>query len=64
MHILFDYQIFVQQEYGGVSRYYIELKQELEKNKDCFIDIKVLFPQNKYLGKELHRRTITSKTTR
>lgn len=61
MNILFDYQIFAQQEYGGVSRYYIELKQELEKNKDCFIDIKVLFPQNKYLEKELHRRTFTSK---
>lgn len=61
MKILFDYQIFAQQEYGGVSRYYIELKQQLEKNKDCFVDIKVLFPKNKYLAKELHRRIFPSK---
>ncbi len=61
MKVLFDYQIFTQQEYGGVSRYYIELKQELGKNKDCFIDIKVLFPKNKYLEKKLHRRTFPLK---
>lgn len=56
MRVLFDYQIFVQQEYGGVSRYYIELKKELEKYRDFKIDIKVLFPRNVYLRQEQNKR--------
>lgn len=50
MKILFDHQIFCLQQYGGVSRYYMELAYELNKNKDISIDIPVLFSKNQYLA--------------
>lgn len=61
MKVLFDYQIFTSQEYGGVSRYYMELKNELEKINGIQIDIKPLFPRNRYFQKKYHRKIYISK---
>lgn len=46
---MFDYQIFAQQEYGGVSRYHIELARELNKLNDLPIDISCRYSINEYL---------------
>ena len=50
MKILFDYQIFHNQEYGGPSKYYYNLAREIITNKD---DLRVCAPIhiNKYLNK-------------
>lgn len=56
MKILFDHQIFCLQQYGGVSRYYMELAYELNRNKDISIDIPVLFSKNQYLTDLKHNK--------
>lgn len=43
MKILFDYQVFSFQKYGGISRYFFELI------KNCDNEIPVLFSENSYL---------------
>lgn len=50
MKVLFDYQIFIQQRFGGVSRYHIELAKELGKIKNCKVDIPVIGNINHYLA--------------
>jgi glycosyltransferase involved in cell wall biosynthesis len=51
MKILFDYQIFLSQRYGGPSRYFIELNKNLNQNK---IESRIVSPFyiNKYLKDE------------
>ena len=34
MKVLYDHQCFVQQQYGGISRYHYQLIKELNKLKD------------------------------
>ena len=48
MHIAFDYQIFLSQKYGGISRYHVELGKELKKI-DCRVDFISPFFINQYL---------------
>lgn len=35
MRVLFDFQIFLLQKYGGISRYYIELFKHLKRLENC-----------------------------
>ena len=37
MKILFDYKIFYQQRYGGISNYFYNLANELEKINNNFL---------------------------
>lgn len=61
MRILFDFQIFNFQCFGGVSRYHIELKNELEKVGDVKVDIPILLNRNEYLAKLNNRRSFSTK---
>ena len=56
MKILFDHQIFCDQVYGGVSRYHMELKKNMECFQNVNICIPVLFPINNYLKGYENRR--------
>ena len=49
MKVLFDYQIFSMQKYGGISRYYIELMQEYKKLGQEF-ELPMYFSNNMYLS--------------
>ena len=42
MKIVFNYQIFFQQQYGGISNYFYHLYKELNKNKDNQVKISLL----------------------
>lgn len=46
--ILFDYKIFFLQKFGGISRYFIELTKQLEKEKIPY-DVQSMLHQNYYL---------------
>ncbi len=49
MRILLDPQIFGQQTYGGISRYYTEIFSELEKRKDVEVILPIDYTDNFYL---------------
>ena len=59
MKIAFDYKIFWSQKYGGISRYFVNLFNQLNKNK---IDYLVFAPfyKNEFL-KELPQLNIKGK---
>ncbi|MFC4165281.1 glycosyltransferase family 4 protein [Epilithonimonas zeae] len=49
MKILLDPQIFSQQTYGGISRYYTEIFSELEKKDDLEVVLPIYYTDNFYL---------------
>ena len=49
MKILLDPQIFSQQTYGGISRYYTEIFSELEKREDVKVVLPIYYTDNFYL---------------
>jgi len=49
MHIVYDYQIFSRQEYGGVSRYYYELASRIAKYEGCDVSVHALLYVNNYI---------------
>jgi glycosyltransferase involved in cell wall biosynthesis len=49
--ILFDHQIFSEQKYGGISRYFANLSNELNKTKLAKVKIAVLYTHNYYISK-------------
>lgn len=55
MRIAFDHQIFSMQEYGGISRYFVELANQLSEVEDA--QVKVISPiyVNAYLAARLPR---------
>ena len=59
MKILYDYQTFYDQEYGGVSRYFIELYKEFIKTDD--VKICCPYSNNYYLENELGIKRIKKK---
>ena len=44
MKIFFDYQIFFLQKYGGISKYFAKLTENLKKNNE---NVSILAPINK-----------------
>ena len=54
MNVLMDYQIFYLQEYGGVSRYHIELCKELRKLDKVDVNICIKYNINEYLKKYMN----------
>lgn len=49
MKILYDYQIFNIQKYGGISRYFYELLKQLSLMNNIDIDLPILYSSNFYL---------------
>jgi len=49
MKILFDHQIFEFQRFGGISRYFFELINHLENDKDVQWELPVSYSDNEYL---------------
>jgi glycosyltransferase involved in cell wall biosynthesis len=49
MHILYDYQIFTQQNYGGISRYFCELMDRFSLDPDVQFTLALKYSQNENL---------------
>ncbi|MES2430044.1 MAG: glycosyltransferase family 1 protein [Bacteroidota bacterium] len=55
MKILFDHQTFNYQNYGGISRYFIEVINGLKKNYSADVDLQLVYSHNEHLiEKNLH----------
>ena len=54
MKILYDHQIFTEQIYGGISRYFIELINHIALNESSKVTVKIISPfyKNNYLALE------------
>ncbi len=50
MKIVYDHQIFAMQEYGGVSRYFVELTRQLSKQADLQVNLQAPLHFNRYLS--------------
>lgn len=50
MNVLHDYQIFLRQKYGGISRYHVEVVKALKTANDMNARIFALFSDNYYLN--------------
>ena len=51
MRILYDHQIFTNQEVGGISRYYTEIFFEILSNQKNSFELASIFTNNYYLSK-------------
>jgi len=51
MKITYDYSIFSNQDYGGISRYYFELINNLSRYENLELDIVAPFFKNEYINK-------------
>ena len=49
MKILFDYQTFEQQKFGGVSRYFFELYSQFKKKEGVECEIEISYSSNQYI---------------
>ena len=49
MKVLYDHQIFTNQVYGGISRYFYELMNHFSHNEDVKFDISLKYSNNHYL---------------
>ena len=49
MKILFDYQAFEQQKYGGVSLYFFEIVSRLKQSNDTEYELPISYSSNEYL---------------
>lgn len=49
MKILYDHQIFIYQDFGGISRYFYELMNAFEKDKDIRFDLSLAYSNNQYI---------------
>lgn len=51
MKIFYDYQILLEQKYGGISRYYYEIISELKQNTECDLSIGIIGNRNYYFSR-------------
>ncbi len=55
MKILYDHQIFTQQQYGGISRYFYELIKRFDRiENNC--NVATLYSNNAYYNKEVNQK--------
>lgn len=59
--VVFDYQIFIRQHFGGISRVFAEVNTRLRRN-NVKIDYPVLFSQNYYFKDIIHTSEWVSKS--
>lgn len=57
LKILFDHQCFSNQEYGGVSRYFVELIKHLNLSKLAYTDLSLKYSNNQYLKEIINSET-------
>ena len=50
MKIFFDYKIFFQQKYGGVSKYFVKLAENLSKFDQNVVRVISPIHKNRYLS--------------
>ena len=58
MKIVYDYQIFLIRQYGGVARYFVELASRLARHPDVHVQVISPFFRSQLLSK--HKRTIST----
>lgn len=46
MKVLYDYQVFALQKYGGISRYFFELMNSYHQNKNIEFELPLIFSNN------------------
>jgi len=49
MKVLYDYQIFEEQKFGGISRYFYELMYQFNKLKLIHFEMPIRYSKNVYL---------------
>ena len=59
MRIMYDYQCFLRQKYGGISRYYYEIYKRIKGTND--INLPVIGSQNYYFSTDLKQHDYGSK---
>lgn len=52
MKVLYDHQCFVQQQFGGVSRYHFQLVKELNKLQDVEAKLSLKYSNNFYINED------------
>lgn len=52
MKILYDHQAFQMQNFGGISRYFIEIIQHINNTEDFTAQLALKYTDNEYLNKE------------
>lgn len=60
--VAFDYQIFIRQCFGGISKSLFETCSRLEKNSNFELEYPVLFSQNYYFREKVKTLSITKKS--
>src|SRR5688572_3065279 len=50
MKIIYDYQTFTLQDYGGISRYFSELMKYFHASKEVEFELSLLLSNNHYLN--------------
>ena len=62
MKVVYDAQIFLLQKYGGVSRYFLELYNEIkmDNSNNISAEFQVLFSQNYYLEQGIGKKMTSS----
>ena len=58
MQILYDHQIFSIRQYGGISRYFVELASEINKNQD--VHVRIVAPINRSLFLSEKRNSLST----
>ncbi|XDD41518.1 glycosyltransferase family 4 protein [Leptospira sp. WS60.C2] len=53
MKVFFDHQIFIQQNYGGISLYFKELIQDFLRRSNVDVGHSILYSNNEYLNESL-----------
>ena len=63
MNIIFDFKIFFKQRYGGPSRYFFNLFESINKNKDYKNSAHIVSPiyYNEYLNNSSFKNKIIGK---
>ena len=57
MRVLYDHQIFTNQKFGGISRYFFELIKRFEGVENS-CDVASLFSNNAYYNKDINIQAI------
>lgn len=57
MKVLFDHQIFSEQKYGGISRYFSEILKYGESDTEVLLELSTIFSNNYYLKKYFPNRS-------
>ncbi len=52
--IFYDHQIFIEQRYGGISRYFYEIIQRIKKKNTANVRLQVFLSRNYYLNNGFH----------